>query len=86
MALLVHMVAHVTGKKPGRLIHVSGDAHVYLSHFEGMSAIFRRDRKTYAFPKLEFTRKVDDIDDFKCSDFKLVGYRHAGHVSMPMAV
>uniref|UniRef100_UPI0035B23C27 thymidylate synthase n=1 Tax=Aestuariivirga sp. TaxID=2650926 RepID=UPI0035B23C27 len=31
-ALLTHMVAHVTGLKPGEFIHTLGDAHLYLNH------------------------------------------------------
>ncbi|HYJ52413.1 MAG TPA: thymidylate synthase, partial [Allosphingosinicella sp.] len=33
-ALLTHMVAQVTGLKPGEFIHAFGDAHLYRNHFE----------------------------------------------------
>ena len=33
-ALLTHMVAQVTGLKPGDFVHTLGDAHIYLNHIE----------------------------------------------------
>lgn len=35
-ALLTHMIAHVTGLKPGDLVHTLGDAHVYLDHIDAL--------------------------------------------------
>ena len=33
-ALLLMMVAQVTGYKPGDFIHTTGDTHLYLNHIE----------------------------------------------------
>ncbi len=35
-ALLTHMIAHVTGLKPGEFVHTLGDAHVYKNHFDAL--------------------------------------------------
>lgn len=38
------------------------------------------------FPKLQFKRKVNSIDDFTMDDFDLVGYESHPPLKMPMAV
>lgn len=35
-ALLTHMVAKVTGKRPGDFVHTLGDAHIYLNHVDAV--------------------------------------------------
>lgn len=51
-ALLTHMMAHITGLKPGDFVHTLGDAHIYLNHIEPLKEqvhflIFLRRRKMY---------------------------------------
>jgi len=83
-ALLLRMVCHVTGTKPGEFIHVLGDAHVYKNHIEPLKQ--QLEREPYPFPVLEINPDVKDINDFKYSDFKLVGYKHHQKIKMEMAV
>ena len=33
-SLLTHIIAHCTGLKPGKFIHVMGDTHIYLNHIQ----------------------------------------------------
>ena len=44
------------------------------------------ERKPYKYPILEITRQVDNIDDFKMSDFRLIDYKCHKSVKMKMAV
>merc|ERR1712037_412977 len=74
-ALLTHMVAKVTGRKPGEFVHTIGDAHVYLNHIDALKEQLKRNPR--AFPKLKLKKgKVyDDIDGFVYEDFEVVGYK-----------
>jgi len=69
-ALLTHMVAHVTGLNAKELVHVLGDYHVYKSHIEPLREQLKRE--PHPFPKLNFKREVESIDDFQFEDFELL--------------
>ena len=71
-ALLTIMIAYVTGKEPGELIHTFGDAHIYDNHMEQVLEQISRTPKP--FPKLEINRDVKSVFNFKFEDFVLIGY------------
>lgn len=85
-ALLTHMVAHVTGRKAGDLVHTIGDAHVYLNHIEPLKEQLKRTPR--AFPKIYLHPKKENptIDDFTYDDFSVVGYSPMKTIKMEMAV
>ena len=86
-ALLTHLVAHVTGRKAGDLVHTLGDAHVYLNHIEPLKE--QLERTPRAFPKLFIDDDADTpktIDDFSYQDLHVVGYHPFEKISMKMAV
>jgi thymidylate synthase len=83
-ALLTHMIAHVTGLKPGEFVHTLGDAHVYNNHVEPLKQ--QLERKPFPFPKLIFKREVKEIDGFTMDDFEVVGYESHPRIAMDMAV
>jgi thymidylate synthase len=83
-ALLTHMVAHVTGLKPGEFIHTLGDAHLYLNHLE--QADEQLQRELLPLPRLVIKRNVKDIMDFRFEDFEVVGYQSHPHIAAPVAV
>jgi thymidylate synthase len=83
-ALLLHMLAHVTGYEPGDFIHTIGDAHIYSNHMDQVNAQLERTPK--ALPQFKILRKVDSIFDFKFEDFEIVGYNPDSHISAPVAV
>ena len=83
-ALLTHMVAHVTGLKPGEFIHTLGDAHLYLNHLE--QADQQLMREPLPLPRLVIRRDVKDIADFRFEDFEVVGYQSHPHIAAPVAV
>ncbi len=61
-----------------------GDTHVYRNHVEAVKEQVTREPRP--FPKLRITRQVDNIDDFKFTDFELIGYDPHPKLAMPMAV
>jgi len=83
-SLLLVMVAQVCGLQPGEFVHTIGDAHIYLNHVEALREQVKR--KPRAFPKIEVTPEVMDIDGFSFSDFKIVGYTPDKPIKMKMAV
>ena len=83
-ALLTHMVAQVTGLKPGEFIHTLGDAHLYLNHLE--QADVQLTREPLPLPRLIIKRDVKDIDDFRFEDFEIAGYQSHPHIAAPVAV
>ena len=83
-ALLTHMVAHVTGLKPGEFIHTLGDAHLYSNHLE--QAREQLTREPLPLPRLVIRRDVKEITDFRFEDFEIAGYQSHPHIAAPVAV
>ncbi len=83
-ALLTHMMAHVTGLKPGEFIHTFGDAHLYLNHLE--QADEQLTREPLPLPRLVIKRDVTEIDGFQYDDFEIIGYETHPHIAAPVAV
>ena len=83
-ALLTHLIAHVTGRKPGDLVHTLGDAHVYMNHIEPLREQLEREPRP--FPKLYINPDKTNIDDFVYDDLTVIGYNPHKPISMKMAV
>jgi len=83
-ALLVHMVAHLTGLEARELIVTIGNAHLYNNHLD--QAKEQVQRKPYAFPQLKITGDVTSIDDFTAENFELTGYESYPHIKAPLVV
>ena len=83
-ALLLQMMAQVTGLKAGDFVHTLGDAHIYLNHLDQVKLQLTRDPRP--LPKMETNPEVKDILDFKYEDFKLVGYDPHPHIAGAVAV
>lgn len=83
-SLKLAMVARVTGRKPGRFIHILGDTHLYQNHLE--QANLQLSRKPLALPTLWLNPEISEIDDFKMEDIKLLGYESYPAIRAPMAV
>lgn len=71
-ALLLIMIAQVTGYQAGEFVHTFGDAHIYSNHYEQVKEQLKR--KPRLFPKMKLNPKVKNIDDFKPEDFELIDY------------
>ncbi len=83
-ALLLAMLAHVTGYEQGDFIHTIGDAHIYSNHMEQVQT--QLSRTPHPLPKLRFTRKVDSIFDFRFEDFEFLDYAPDPAIKAPVAV
>ena len=83
-ALLLMMVAKVTGLKPGTFVHTIGDAHIYLNHIEQVN--LQLSREPFPLPKMIIHRDTDNIEDFKYEDFELVDYQCHERIKGAVAV
>lgn len=83
-ALLLMMMAQVTGLKPGEFIHTLGDTHLYLNHLD--QARLQLTRSPRPLPKMELNPDVKSIFDFKYSDFTLSDYDPHPHIAAEVSV
>ena len=83
-ALLLSMIASVTGKKPGDFIHTLADTHIYSNHINQVNE--QLSREPLPLPKLKLNPKVKNIDDFTFEDIKLIGYEHHPPIKAPISV
>ena len=84
-ATLILMFAQVSGLKPGTLVHVIANAHIYDRHFEIAKELMNR--KEFRAPKLIINPDIKDFYDFKVEDFELKGYQYGASVGkLPVAV
>lgn len=83
-ALLLMMVAQVTGLKPGEFIHTTGDTHLYLNHIE--QAKLQLSREPRPLPTMRLNPDVKDIFSFKYEDFLLENYNPWPHIKAEVSV
>ena len=83
-ALLLHMVAQVTGLEPGTFVHTLGDAHIYSNHEEQIDLQLTREPRK--LPRLKINPEVKSIFDFKYEDFEIVDYDPHPHIAGVVAV
>lgn len=83
-ALLLQMLAHVTGYEAGDFVHSIGDAHIYSNHMDQVETQLAREIR--ALPVMKIKRNVTSIFDFKYDDFELEGYDPHPLISAPVAV
>ncbi len=83
-ALLLMMVAQVTGLKAHEFIHTFGDAHLYLNHLE--QARTQLEREPYGLPQMRLNPERKRLEDFEFDDFELVGYQAHPPIKAPIAI
>ncbi|WP_455100908.1 thymidylate synthase [Prevotella denticola] len=83
-ALLLMMMAQVTGLEAGEFIHTTGDTHLYLNHLE--QAKLQLTREPHPLPKMKINPDVKDIFSFRYEDFELTDYHPWPHISAEVAV
>ena len=83
-ALLLLMVAQVTGLEPGDFIHTTGDTHLYLDHIE--QARLQLTRTPRPLPQMKLNPDVKDLFSFKYEDFQLEGYDPWPHIAAKVSV
>ena len=83
-ALLLQMMAQVTGLKAGDFVHTLGDAHIYTNHLEQVRLQLSREPR--ALPRMIINPEVSSIFDFKYNDFQLTDYDPHPHIAGVVAV
>jgi thymidylate synthase len=83
-ALLLAMVAHVSGMVPGTFTHTYGDLHIYKNHQDQVK--LQMARKPKLLPKLWLNPEVKNLFDFKYDDIKLIGYEPHPAIKADVAV
>ena len=83
-ALLLMMMAQVTGLRPGKFIHTTGDTHLYLNHLE--QAKLQLTREPRKLPRMQINPDVKSIFDFKYEDFQLTDYHPWPHIAAKVSV
>lgn len=83
-ALMLSLVAQVTGTKAKELVITFDDVHIYRNHFDQVN--LQLTREPMALPQLWLNPEVKNIDDFKMDDIKLVGYNSHPGIKAEMAV
>lgn len=83
-ALLLMMVAQVTGLEPGEFVHSFGDVHIYTNHLEQVEEQLRREPRP--LPQMEICQRGQGIDDFCFEDFSLREYDPHPHIPGKVSV
>lgn len=83
-SLLTHMIAQVTGLKPGHFVHTFGDAHIYSNHLEQVD--LQCSRESRPLPRLILNPEIKDLFNFKYEDITIEGYDPHPGIKAPVAI
>lgn len=84
-AVLVHMLAQVSGLKPGQLVHVIADAHIYDRHVDIVREMIQRPQ--YPAPKFSLNPEITDFYDFTTDDILIEDYEKNPQIrNIPVAI
>jgi len=83
-ALLLMMVAQVTGLEVGDYVHTFGDVHIYNNHFEQVNK--QLSRETRPLPTMKLNPEIKNIFDFNFEDFTLENYDPHPGIKAPVAI
>lgn len=90
-AVLLCMLAQVTGLQAGTMDWSVKDAHIYVNQVDGIREQLRRmeEQGDLPAPKLWLNPAIDDFFQFDnsrdCKDVKLIDYQHLGKIAFPIA-
>ena len=83
-ALLLQMMAQVTGLEAGDFIHTTGDTHVYLNHLDQVRLQLTREPRP--LPVMHINPDIKELTDFTYEDFQLEGYDPWPHIAGKVSV
>ncbi len=84
-AILLMMVAQVSGMIAGELVHMIADAHIYDRHVDAVRELISR--PTYPAPRVSLNPEVTDFYDFTTDDLIVENYQHGPQVrDIPIAI
>ena len=82
---LMHMLAQVSGLKPGELVHVIADAHIYDRHIPMVEELLKRE--PYPGPTLSMDTSIQNFYQFTTDSFRLEHYQyHTFSGKIPVAI
>lgn len=85
-AVLVHLLAQVTGLKPGLFTHMINNAHVYENHIEVLKGQIAKLPHAFPAPKLMINPEIKDFYDFTIDDVWLENYQSLETIKMDVAI
>ena len=84
-SILLMMIAQSVGMKPGTLVHMIADAHIYDRHVPIIKELI--ERKQYPAPTVKLNPDVKDFYDFTPDDVIVENYQTGEQVkNIPIAV
>ena len=84
-AVLLHMIAQVSGLQAGELVHVIADAHIYDKHIPLVKELITREK--YPAPIFHINQEIKDFYDFTVDDVWLENYVTGPQIkNIPVAV
>ena len=81
-SFLTCIIAKITGYKPGKLIHILGDTHIYKDHLKAVNK--QLERVPEKFPQLIISDKLSDIDTIQEEYFTIKNYNYYPKITAPM--
>ncbi len=84
-AALLMMFAQVSGLKPGELVHVIADAHIYDRHIPIVESLLARE--VHPAPRVTLDPSITDFYDFTPESFTVENYVHGEKIGkFPVAI
>jgi thymidylate synthase len=83
-ALMLILLAKVTGRKPNIFNHTFGDVHIYNNHRKQIDLQLTREPRP--LPSIRINRETQNILDFKYEDLELIDYDPWPGIPAPVAV
>ncbi len=83
-ALLTCMIAQVCNLQPGELIHLLGDAHIYLNHLQQVD--IQLSRTPRELPTIILNKDINSIFEFKYEDITLINYSPDSNIKADISV
>ena len=83
-ALLLMMIAQVTGLEVGDFVHTFGDVHIYRDHLEQVELQLERTPKE--LPQMKLNPQIRQLEDFTYENFELIGYEPYPHIAAKVSV
>ena len=83
-AILLMMIAQVTNKKPGKLIHMIANAHIYDRHIDIIKGLI--ERTEFKAPRVSLNKEITNFYDFTTKDLIVEDYYHGDQIkNIPVA-